>query len=125
MFDHIFHREKDPHSVSKKKDYDFSLSDKAIGLGGYSEVRLARWHPKEFPPVVGQWIAQQDEYYNSHPGSSRGERIVENGKGKEGLVVAVKVVKKEAVRNNPEYFKILKRCVASRLYLFSTSELTG
>jgi hypothetical protein len=110
MLAHFF--SKDPHSHSRRKEYDFSLSSSPVGVGGYSEVKLARWHPKVFPPVVQQWLAQQEEYVRSHPGSAPGHRIVDTGiKEKPGLVVAVKVVKKEAVRNNPEYFKILQKWV--------------
>lgn len=108
MFDHIF--SKDPHSQSRRKEYDF-LDTSPIGTGGYSEVRLARWHPKTFPPIVEEWLAQQRKWAAQHPGAEHGEKIVPKGdaSGKQGLVVAVKVVKKDAVRNNPEYFKILQR----------------
>jgi len=108
MLAHFF--AKDPHSHSRRKEYDFSLSTNPVGFGGYSEVKLARWHPKQFPPIVQQWLDQQAEYVRSHPGTNPGERIINSGiKEKDGLVVAVKVVKKDAVRNNPEYFKILHK----------------
>lgn len=120
MLSSIFSKDKDPHSQSRRKEYEF-FDSSPIGTGGYSEVRLARWHPKTFPSIVEEWFAQQDKWAAQHPGEEHGEKIVPKGdrKGKEGLVVAVKVVKKEAVRNNPEYFKILHR------YVFGQSACSG
>jgi serine/threonine protein kinase len=118
MLSSIFSKDKDPHSQSRRKEYEF-FDSSPIGTGGYSEVRLARWHPKTFPSTVEEWFAQQDKWAAQHPGEEHGEKIVPKGdrKGKEGLVVAVKVVKKEAVRNNPEFQDSAQVCVrAIRLF---------
>jgi hypothetical protein len=112
MLAHFF--AKDPHSYSRRKEYDLSVSSTTIGSGGYSEVKLARWHPKQFPAAVHRWLAQQEVYESHDLGSDRGGTMGNAGvldTSKKGLVVAVKVVGKHAVRNNPEYFKILQEWV--------------